>query len=65
MQTQTTTVATGPTKSSRVSAKIEMSPAPQPQITKLEPITPYLAEVVSRRNSNFYGRGIPYSPLND
>ena len=63
MEIQTKTTVTSPAKSLHVAVKTEM--APQPQITKIEPMTPYLAEIVARRSSNYYGRGIPYSPLND
>jgi hypothetical protein len=64
MEIQTkTTLTSSSAKSLHVAVKTEM--APQPQITKIEPMTPYLAEMVARRSSNYYGRGIPYSPLND
>ncbi len=64
MEIQTkTTVTASSAKSVHVAVNTEM--APQPQITKIEPMTPYLAEMVARRSSNYYARGIPYSPLND
>jgi hypothetical protein len=58
-----TTVTSSSAKSLHLAVKTEI--ASQPQITKLEPMTPYLAEMVARRSSNYFGRGIPYSPLND
>ena len=52
-------------KLSRVAVKAGITPWPQPQTAKLDPITSYLAEMVAHRGQNYLGRGIPYSPLND
>jgi hypothetical protein len=66
MQTETKNQASiTSAKSSRVAIKTEITPWPQPQTAKLDPITSYLAEMVARRSQNYLGRGIPYSPLND
>jgi hypothetical protein len=52
-------------KSSRMDVKAGITPWPQPQTAKLDPVTSYLAEMVAHRGQNYLGRGIPYSPLND
>jgi hypothetical protein len=66
MQTQTKNqVSITSTKSSPVAVKAEITPWPQPQTAKLDPITTHLAEMVAHRSQNYLGRGIPYSPLND
>jgi hypothetical protein len=66
MQTQTKSLTiTNTPKSSRAAVNPEIGPWPQPQGLKLDPMVASLAELSARRHALAYGRGIPYSPLND
>jgi hypothetical protein len=52
-------------KSSRAVATPELGPWPQPEEVKFNSLIASLADSAARRHALAYGRGIPYSPLND